>query len=610
MSRSSSSQPTRRLFVSLHWKGFFFLSVLLLTLSGFFAGLNYLYLKHQFARQRAVEVQLLEKKIKGLLAQSSERLQHLGAVLATVGGLDQALATGDSASLTQIITERYASVQYEMDIGRIELFTAAGEHFWSWELIPFRTLPAELMRQSMARVYERERPLTLLNCQPECALYAFVPILANGRNAGGIALAQSIAQIMIDFQQVTGADIGLMVPAFPSNGAHMPSWQMRFAVLTNAPMLRPLFEALSRQHTVDTLDRDAFYAWKGALYALHRIPLRQLTEAQDGAIVLISDVTEAINTIRAAVHDGLIMAGCALVIAELLLLLLVRVPIRRLQRFAATLPLLAGGAYAEARQRLARQGVPVRLTDEIDIVYETAMTLSHQLEERTAALSIKNQELAKERDFVQGLLDSAHVLILTQTREGEIRTVNQFAETLIGYSAQELCGRYFRELVEEPEVGDELESKLQALWAGEQRRLQHESELLCHDSSRRHVVWVHTRLRETDPESVAVLSVGLDVTDRVQAESRSIWLANHDPLTSLFNRHRFQEELERAFTRVARDGGHAALLFFDLDHFKDINDTSGHAAGDALLRLVANELRRRLRKGDIAGRLGGTSSRC
>ncbi|MBM4200771.1 MAG: bifunctional diguanylate cyclase/phosphodiesterase, partial [Gammaproteobacteria bacterium] len=94
-------------------------------------------------------------------------------------------------------------------------------------------------------------------------------------------------------------------------------------------------------------------------------------------------------------------------------------------------------------------------------------------------------------------------------------------------------------------------------------------------------------------------------TERVEAETRYMWLANHDPLTGLYNRRGFHEELERIYGEVERSQARAALILFDLDHFKDINDTVGHLAGDELLGKLASELKTRIRKADIAARLGG-----
>jgi diguanylate cyclase (GGDEF)-like protein len=92
---------------------------------------------------------------------------------------------------------------------------------------------------------------------------------------------------------------------------------------------------------------------------------------------------------------------------------------------------------------------------------------------------------------------------------------------------------------------------------------------------------------------------------RAEAEERLVWLADHDPLTQLFNRRRFTDDFDRMLDRALRYRRTGALLFFDLDQFKDVNDLSGHEAGDTLLRLVADRLRSLLRSSDLLGRLGG-----
>jgi diguanylate cyclase (GGDEF)-like protein len=81
--------------------------------------------------------------------------------------------------------------------------------------------------------------------------------------------------------------------------------------------------------------------------------------------------------------------------------------------------------------------------------------------------------------------------------------------------------------------------------------------------------------------------------------------AGQDPLTGLKNRRRFEEDLQMAMARGRREGATGALLMLDLDHFKQVNDTHGHPAGDQLIRETADVLRRRSRKSDVLARLGG-----
>jgi diguanylate cyclase (GGDEF)-like protein len=90
-----------------------------------------------------------------------------------------------------------------------------------------------------------------------------------------------------------------------------------------------------------------------------------------------------------------------------------------------------------------------------------------------------------------------------------------------------------------------------------------------------------------------------------QATARLAYQALHDPLTSLPNRRAFEQALEELLSASRRAGDHGALCFMDLDHFKPVNDTGGHAAGDALLRVVADLIRSHLRSEDTVCRIGG-----
>jgi diguanylate cyclase (GGDEF)-like protein/PAS domain S-box-containing protein len=96
-----------------------------------------------------------------------------------------------------------------------------------------------------------------------------------------------------------------------------------------------------------------------------------------------------------------------------------------------------------------------------------------------------------------------------------------------------------------------------------------------------------------------------DVTHERQTAEQLIYLAERDSLTGLFNRHRFQIEMERMISMAQRYGHQFALLYFDLDEFKLINDTYGHREGDTVLTRIAGELARVVRKNDIFARLGG-----
>jgi len=112
--------------------------------------------------------------------------------------------------------------------------------------------------------------------------------------------------------------------------------------------------------------------------------------------------------------------------------------------------------------------------------------------------------------------------------QGIIRIGNDFAAQLTGSTSQQLNGRHFVDLIADNDAKRDVIGKLEALCNNGHKRMEHEHELVCSDGELRKIVWVHTPLREEYSDGTAVLSVGLDVTERVRAEERMRWLANHD----------------------------------------------------------------------------------
>ncbi len=180
--------------------------------------------------------------------------------------------------------------------------------------------------------------------------------------------------------------------------------------------------------------------------------------------------------------------------------------------------------------------------------------------------------------------------------DGRLIRANRALCELLDRTAADLAGASFAELVH-PDDDVDLGSAT-ALGTREVR-------LLARDGS---PVWVTVgsaivRGADTHPRHVVVHVQ--DVRERKRFETELQHLAAHDALTDLWNRRRFGEELERALADAQRHGAQGALVLLDLDGFKYVNDTLGHAVGDELLIAVADVLRRRLRLTDVCARLGG-----
>lgn len=110
---------------------------------------------------------------------------------------------------------------------------------------------------------------------------------------------------------------------------------------------------------------------------------------------------------------------------------------------------------------------------------------------------------------------------------------------------------------------------------------------------------------DDESQVASVICISKDITDRKLAEEALVRMAQYDGLTDLPNRALFSDRLQHAISEAVRNKTRLALLFIDLDHFKTVNDTCGHAAGDLLIQAVALRLQSNVRKSDTVGRLAG-----
>jgi diguanylate cyclase (GGDEF)-like protein/PAS domain S-box-containing protein len=189
--------------------------------------------------------------------------------------------------------------------------------------------------------------------------------------------------------------------------------------------------------------------------------------------------------------------------------------------------------------------------------------------------------------------------------DGGWRQVNQALCTMLRYSEADLLSAARDQLTHPDDLGDDLE-QVDALIAGEIDHCDMEKRFL---DARGEVVWTtvsRSLVRDDDSgEPLYFIAQVQDVTERRQFEAKLSHLADHDALTGLFNRRRLEHELDRQVAYTERYQTGAALLMLDLDNFKYVNDTLGHAMGDELIVRVANAMRERLRDTDVIARLGG-----
>ncbi|MCZ3388230.1 MAG: EAL domain-containing protein [Actinomycetia bacterium] len=208
-------------------------------------------------------------------------------------------------------------------------------------------------------------------------------------------------------------------------------------------------------------------------------------------------------------------------------------------------------------------------------------------------------ERASEQRLRRMLQHSSDIIAVLDL-DLSIRYLSPGAERLLGVAPHHVLGTSWLDAVfpaDRAKAHDIIEASTA------DRPAQSEFRLLAGDGSHRYVDVVATRVIEHD-EPGFVLTCH-DVTERRALEQQLSYQAFHDSLTGLANRALFRDRLEHAISRTSRSQSRFAVLFIDLDDFKDVNDSLGHAAGDAMLRQMTHRIGEAVREEDTVARLGG-----
>ena len=213
------------------------------------------------------------------------------------------------------------------------------------------------------------------------------------------------------------------------------------------------------------------------------------------------------------------------------------------------------------------------------------------------------QALLESNERYERLYHETPSMFLTVDALGNILSANTYGARHLGYEPAELIGKPFHKLVHEPDEELTLSTLRKVMTAPE--HVHHwELRLVRKDGAR---IWVRQTARSIRQDDLAqqVFLVGEDITETRKLSEQLNYYASHDPLTKLLNRREFDLRLKRIVETAHEGDSEHALCYLDLDQFKIVNDNCGHAAGDELLRQIANLLTSCLRKRDTLARLGG-----
>ena len=214
-------------------------------------------------------------------------------------------------------------------------------------------------------------------------------------------------------------------------------------------------------------------------------------------------------------------------------------------------------------------------------------------------------DLEQSQQILQLVVDTVPQAIFWQDQNFRYRGANQQFADLAGLdSVQQLIGRSDVDLWWSNHADDFVEED-RALLAGELKSHRAQFEMQLQDSGTRWYDMIKVPMTDAHGNTIGILGAVHDISSQKEAERAAQRLAHFDPLTSLPNRRYFAERLEVALASASRRRNKGALLFIDLDQFKQVNDTLGHSVGDSLLQAVSERLQNVTRQEDTVARLGG-----
>ncbi|MDO9103745.1 MAG: EAL domain-containing protein [Methylovulum sp.] len=587
--------------MSLKWKLAFLFGGVFLILHSIFSYLSYLHAVDNFALHRE-QIQDSHINIARTLTENAFLdLEQFAELLSSIDSFSSQAQMPLSA-----LDENWSRWQLSWGIENITLFNQNGSPIKSWGK------PINIEPSAITRVLGSEEPDHQIICPDDCFQQVIVPVMGPSKTIGTLSLSRSFANVLVKYKQTTRSDMALLVAVDDGDTAKAHRWAYKPSGITLPEKNSLLFDYVSARHTVaKLLASNQTITFNNDVFDIRVIPVNAGRSAPP-FFLLMDDITLSTRNLNTILEQVWLYGIISLLASLLLLVFLLHLSLRHIARLSEALPLLSRHRYDQFRQRITvKSGLPFGY-DELYGLNQTALTLADQLQQleqkdhsNTLMLLEKSRELAKERDFSQQLIEVAPIIVITQTLNGTIISINQAG--LDGFDVMDfsVIGKSFDIFL--PASDNEHLKKLHQLRKGQYAGLlQVDGVLVTETGKQRDITWLHTCFKAVDHhDKTIILTLGVDISERKNFEDKIFKMTTYDSLTGLINRRRFQEKFADELASAKRYAYQVALFYLDLDQFKIVNDNDGHETGDMLLVQVANTLKETIRTTDTLCRIGG-----
>ncbi len=345
-------------------------------------------------------------------------------------------------------------------------------------------------------------------------------------------------------------------------------------------------------------DAENFQVTQRDNYLFFAQPIEEYSDSNEGFVVIVADLALAQRKIWEMVTRFVVLAGVLVIVGLGLHFLWLRrsviMPLRLLVKEVKAVD------PSNFQGRLNRVDIGRGEIGELATVF--SKLLSELSKAQQEGMKQASRILKAEKQLNKTIMQSSPLAIYTRDRQGMLTGWNAACERLFGWTEEEVLGQPLPTIP--LDKLDESADMRQQLLQGHPN-LQIEAQRMRRDGSMVELLITLSPLYDENGEIEGVLAIAADITERKVAERHIEFLAHHDALTGLPNRRLIQARFEQVAAFADCEGKKVGMVYFDLDHFKAINDSFGHGGGDIYLKEIARRLSGTVRSSDILSRQGG-----
>jgi diguanylate cyclase (GGDEF)-like protein len=445
-------------------------------------------------------------------------------------------------------------------------------------------------------------PANYIYCKQVCYIINVEPFVDEAGATKFIAVAQNMIQLVQVFSVLSGSELAILVERGQAiSGRTIEPWGLDAYAISNFELTYPTLKAFAAKHDSPENPDSNLYFVDNTPYIVKRITLNEISSQGGSSVfVAITDHSDNRQAMIENIQRGVLFGLLGLIITEAILLLSISGAIRKLANISSALYLLPQQKFLEAQKLVDH--IPSALSDELSLLQESTFNVTQDLQQLHLELQEKNKflteqvsALSRSRAFLTRLFDNSHIFVVTQKKDGAIVSSNRKF-----FELHENQPDNFTEIIYSNAVLHDHQDQLQNLINKKIDVFQQQMSLVDKNRKNFIITWTHS-LVEDEKGNEIVLSTGMDQTKEKTAENNLRWMANHDSLTGIGNRRSFNSFLETLLKNNAK----GALVFIDVNRFKQINDIYGHGAGDLVLMSIAKKLQAGIRASDKISRFAG-----